>query len=178
MAHEFQHLVERGLTQESVYRGKLLKIRVDTVALPDGEIANREIVEHPGAVAVVPLTDDGQVVLVRQFRYPINRITLEIPAGKLEFGEEPEATCRRELAEETGLAAASLEKLTEIVVAPGYSSERLTLYKATGLTPTDAKPDGDEFIETVKLPLAEVHAMIKRGEIQDAKTIVALSWLR
>lgn len=178
MAHEFQHLVERGLTQESVYRGKLLKIRVDTVALPDGEIANREIVEHPGAVAVLPLTDDGQVVLVRQFRYAINRITLEIPAGKLEWGEEPEVTCRRELAEETGLEATALDKLTEIVVAPGYSSERLTLYKATGLKPVVAAPDDDEFIETVTMPVDEVHAMIKRGEIQDAKTIIALGWLR
>lgn len=178
MAQEFQHLVERGLTQESVYRGKMLKIRVDTVALPDGEIANREIVEHPGAVAVVPLTDDGQVVLVRQFRYAINRITLEIPAGKLEWGEDPDATCRRELAEETGLEATSLDKLTEIVVAPGYSSERLTLYKATGLKPVVAKPDADEFIETVTMPVAEVQQMILRGEIQDAKTIIALGWIR
>jgi ADP-ribose pyrophosphatase len=178
LANEYPHLVERGLTQESVYRGSLLNIRVDTVALPDGAIANREIVVHPGAVAVAPLTDDAQVVLVRQFRYPINRITLEIPAGKLEFGEEPEATCRRELAEETGLSAASLEKLTEIVVAPGYSNERIALYKATGLSAAHAKPDADEFIETVTLPLEEVHAMIRRGEIQDAKTIIALGWLR
>ncbi|HEY9900766.1 MAG TPA: NUDIX hydrolase [Pantanalinema sp.] len=178
MANEFQHLVERGLTQESVYRGNLLNIRVDTVALPDGAIANREIVVHPGAVAVVPLTDDGRVVLVRQFRYPINRITLEIPAGKLEFGEEPEATCRRELAEETGLSAGQIEKLAEIVVAPGYSSERITLYKATGLSASGAQPDDDEFIETVTLPVDEVHAMIRRGEIDDAKTIIALGWLR
>lgn len=177
MANEFPHLIERGLTQESIYRGKMLKIRVDTVALPNGEIAQREIVEHPGAVAMVPLTDDGKVVLVRQFRYPINRVTLEIPAGKLEWGEEPEATCARELAEETCLQAAKFEPMTEVVVTPGYSNERIAIYKATGLSKVEAIPDADEFIEKVEIPLAEAIAMVKRGEIVDAKTVVGLLWL-
>lgn len=177
MANEYPHLTERGLTQESVYRGKMLKIRVDTVALPNGEIAQREIVEHPGAVAMVPLTDDGKVVLVRQFRYPINRVTLEIPAGKLEWGEEPEATCARELAEETGLQAATLEKLTEVVVTPGYSNEKIALFKATGLQKIEAIADGDEFIDIVQMPLEEAIAMVQRGEIMDAKTVIALLWL-
>lgn len=177
MPNDFSHLIERGLTQESVYRGKQLKIRVDTVALPNGEIAQREIVEHPGAVAVIPLTEDGKVVLVRQFRYALNRVTLEIPAGKLEWGEELEATCARELAEETGLLAANFERLTEIVPTPGYSNERITIYKATGLTRTEAGGDADEFIEVVELPLAEALAMISRGEIADAKTLIGLLWL-
>lgn len=177
MANEYPHLIERGLTQESVYRGKVLKIRVDTVALPDGGIAQREIVEHPGAVAMVPLTEDGKVVLVRQFRYPINRVTLEIPAGKLEWGEEPEATCARELAEETCLTAAKLEPMTEIVPTPGYSNERIAIYKATGLSRVEAIADADEFIDVVELPLVEAIAMVKRGEITDAKTIVGLLWL-
>lgn len=177
MPNDFAHLIERGLTQESVYRGKMLKIRVDTVALPNGEIAQREIVEHPGAVAMIPVTEEGKVVLVRQFRYPINRVTLEIPAGKLEWGEEPEATCARELAEEAGLQAATLERLTEIVPTPGYSNERIVIYKATGLKRVEAIADPDEFIEIVELPLAEALDMIARGEIQDAKTIIGLLWL-
>lgn len=177
VANDYPHLTERGLTQESVYRGKMLKIRVDTVALPNGEIAQREIVEHPGAVAMVPLTDDGKVVLVRQFRYPINRVTLEIPAGKLEFGEEPEATCARELAEETGLQASNLERLAEVVVTPGYSNEKIAIYKATGLKRIEALSEADEFIEIVEVPLAEAIAMVRRGEIVDAKTVIAMLWL-
>ena len=174
---EFTHLRERGLTQEAAFRGNLVKVRVDTVALPNGETAQREIVEHPGAVAVVPMTDDGKVVLVRQFRYPINRITLELPAGKLELGEQPEATCMRELAEETGLKAEHLSKLTEFVVAPGYTTERITLYKATGLTPTTAALDEDEFVETVEVPFDEALAMVRDGRIFDAKTMIGLMWL-
>lgn len=177
MANEYPHLIERGLTQESVFRGKMLKIRVDTVALPNGEIAQREIVEHPGAVAMIPVTDDGKVVLVRQFRYPINRVTLELPAGKLEWGEEPEATAARELAEETGLQAGHLERLTEVVVTPGYSNEKIVIYKATGLTKIEALCEADEFIDIVEMPLAEAIAMVKRGEILDAKTVVGLLWL-
>lgn len=178
MAQEFPHLLERGLTQESVFRGKMLKIRVDTVALPNGEIATREIVEHPGAVAILPVTEKGEVVLVRQFRYPVNRVTLELPAGKLEWGEEPEATARRELAEETGLKAERLERLTELMPTPGYSNETIILYKATGLTETDAKPDADELVETLTVPLADALAMVRRGAIQDSKTIVGLLWLQ
>ena len=174
---EFTHLRERGLTQEAAFRGNLVKVRVDTVALPNGETAQREIVEHPGAVAVIPVTDAGTIVLVRQFRYPINRITLELPAGKLELGEEPEATSLRELAEETGLAAAHLERLTEFVVAPGYTTERITLFKATGLTPTTAVGDADEFVETVEVSLDEALAMVRDGRIFDAKTIIGLLWL-
>lgn len=177
LSEEYVHLRERGLTQESVYRGSYLKIRVDTVALPNGEIATREIVEHPGAVAVVPIDEAGHVVLVRQFRYAINEITLEIPAGKLEWGESPEATCQRELAEEAGLSPGQLERLTEIVVAPGYSNERLVVYKATGLTPVVQSGDPDEFIETVRMPLKEAMDLVRRGEISDAKTIVGLMWV-
>lgn len=174
---EYTHLRERGLTQEAAFRGNLVKVRVDTVALPNGETAQREIVEHPGAVAVIPMTEDGKIVLVRQFRYPINRITLELPAGKLELGEQPDATCMRELAEETGLKAAQLEKLTEFVVAPGYTTERITLYKATGLTPTTATRDEDEFVETVEVTFDEALAMVRDGRIFDAKTIIGLLWL-
>lgn len=174
---EFTHLRERGLTQEAAFRGNLVKVRVDTVALPNGETAQREIVEHPGAIAVIPVTADGKIVLVRQFRYPINQITLELPAGKLELGETPEATCQRELAEETGLAAAELTQLTSFVVAPGYTTERITLFKATGLTPTTAERDPDEFLETVEVSFDEARAMMRDGRIHDAKTMIGLLWL-
>lgn len=177
MADQYQHLRERGLTQESVYRGQFLKVRVDTVALPDGEIANREIVDHPGAVAVLALNAAGEVMLVRQFRYAINRITLELPAGKRERGETPEATCRRELAEETGFHAEVVERVLDVAVSPGYSNEIITLFRATELVPVPTRPDADEFLEAVSLPLDEALAMIRSGEIQDAKTIVGLLWL-
>lgn len=174
---EFTHLRERGLTQEAAFRGHLVKVRVDTVALPNGETAQREIVEHPGAVAVIPVTAEGKIVLVRQFRYPINQITLELPAGKLELGEQPEITCMRELAEETGFKADHLEKLTEFVVAPGYTTERITLFKATGLSPTTAMLDEDEFVETVEVTFDEALAMVRDGRIFDAKTMIGLLWL-
>lgn len=174
---EFTHLRERGLTQEAAFRGSLVKVRVDTVALPNGETAQREIVEHPGAIAVIPLTAEGRIVLVRQFRYPINQITLELPAGKLELGETPEETCLRELAEETGFTAAALTKLTEFVVAPGYTTERITLFKAEDLTPMVAEHDADEFVETVEVTRAEALAMIQDGRIIDAKTMIGLLWL-
>lgn len=174
---EFTHLRERGLTQEAAFRGKLVKVRVDTVALPNGEIAQREIVEHPGAVAIVAVTPEGRVILVRQFRYAINSITLELPAGKLELGESQEDTCRRELVEETGYAAEKLEKLFEFVVAPGYTTERITLYKATGLALATAETDEDEFVEVVELPLEEAFAMARDGRIFDAKTLIGLNWL-
>lgn len=177
MPDPFQHLRERGLTQESVYRGQFLKVRVDTVALPDGEIANREIVDHPGAVAILALTEDGQVLLVRQFRYAINRVTLELPAGKRERGETAEATCRRELIEETGFEPIEVERLADVAVSPGYTNEIITLFRVRGLKPVTAQPEPDEFLETVTLPISEALAMIRRGEIQDAKTIVGLFWL-
>jgi len=174
---EYTHLRERGLTQEAAFRGQLVKVRVDTVALPNGETAQREIVEHPGAVAVVPITADGRILLVRQFRYPINQFTLELPAGKLELGEKPEETCLRELAEETGFTASNLERLTEFVVTPGYSTERITLFKATGLASSPAPRDPDEFIESVEVTVEEALAMVRDGRIVDAKTIIGLLWL-
>lgn len=180
MTDEFQHLRERGLTQEIVYKGSMLKIRVDTVALPNGEIAQREIVEHPGAVAMIPITEDGQVVMVRQFRYPIGQFTLEIPAGKLEFGESPEDTLARELAEETGLKANNVQHLGEIYSAPGFTNERLSIYLVRELSPMvlTEKADTEEFLEPVKLPFEQLLEMIEKGEIQDAKTIIGLYWAK
>lgn len=176
MAETYEHLRERGLTQESVFRGKQVRVRVDTVALPDGEIATREIVEHPGAVAIMPVTDQGEVVFVRQFRYAINRVTLELPAGKIDLGENEDQAALRELVEETGLAADTIDRLAEVVISPGYTNERIVIYRATGLKLVAPRPEADEFIETVRMPLEEAIGMVREGRIQDAKTVIALLW--
>ena len=172
---EYQHLRERGLTQESIYRGRVVKLRVDTVALPDGQMANREIVEHPGAVAILPITDDGQVVMVRQFRYAIGRITLEIPAGTCEPGEDVDETARRELLEETGFEASSWRYLGEFFVAPGYSTELIRLYEARGLvSAAGGRPVADDYVDPISVPLPEAIAMVKDGRITDAKTLIGI----
>ncbi len=174
-ADDFQHLRERGLTQESVFRGDVVKVRVDTVALPNGEICNREIVEHPGSVAIVAITSDEQLLLVRQFRYAIGRITLELPAGTCGFGEAPEDAARRELREEVGCEAGALEHLGEFYVAPGYGTEIIHMYLATGLTEAGATDlDSDEFLEPAKVSLEEAMAMVRDGRIIDAKSIIGL----
>jgi ADP-ribose pyrophosphatase len=177
---DFAHLRERGLTQEIVFRGHLLRIRVDTVALPNGQVANREIVEHPGAVAVVARTDQGHVLLVRQFRYAVNEFSLELPAGCLDVpGEEVTTAIIRELSEETGYAARHLIYLGCIHSSPGFSSERTHLFVTEGLTRArDAHPAEDEFLDLLEVPFEEALAMIKRGEIKDAKTIAGLLWVQ
>lgn len=170
------HLRERGLTQESVFRGNLLKIRVDTVCLPNGEMATREIVEHPGAAAMVPLDAQGHVVLVRQFRYACGRVTLEIPAGTLGWGETPEQAADRELIEEIGMKSARLELLGECMVAPGYSTERICIFLARDLAPEPGQTMPDEFLEVVQIPLQQAIAMAKDGRIKDAKSVIGLLW--
>jgi ADP-ribose pyrophosphatase len=176
---DYAHLRERGLTQEIVFKGHLLRIRVDTVALPNGEIANREIVEHPGAVAVVAV-EDGNVLMVRQFRYAINSLSLELPAGCLDkAGEEVEAAAARELSEETGYDADRLIYLGRIHSSPGFSSEVTHLLAAEGLKAARAAhTDADEFVDLVPVPLEQAYEMIHRGEITDAKTVAGLLWTR
>jgi ADP-ribose pyrophosphatase len=180
VSQDFAHLRERGLTQEIVFRGQLLRIRVDTVALPNGQVANREIVEHPGAVAVVARTEDGQVLLVRQFRYAVNDFSLELPAGCLDVPGEDETTAIvRELSEETGYAARSMIYLGCIHSSPGFSSERTHIFATEGLAAArTAHPAEDEFLDLVQVPFEEALAMIKRGEIKDAKTIAGLLWVQ
>lgn len=180
MSSDYAHLRERGLTQEIVFKGHLLRIRVDTVALPNGEIANREIVEHPGAVAVLARTSDGQLLLVRQFRYAVGEFSLELPAGTLDVpGEDLTTAAARELSEETGHKAAKLVYLACIHSSPGFSSERTHLFVTEGLELVgEAQPMADEFLDLVKVPVAEAVAMVKRGEIKDAKTVAGLLWLQ
>ncbi len=161
---------ELCLESKVVYEGKLLKVRADRVHLPGGSEGIREVVQHPGAVAMVPITEDGLVVLVEQWRYAAGGPLLEIPAGTLEPGEEPAACAARELAEEIGCRAGRLELLTSFFVAPGYSSERIHLFLARDLEPAEAEADADEAIEEVLVPLADAVAMVKDGRIEDAKS--------
>ncbi|MBI3945895.1 MAG: NUDIX hydrolase [Armatimonadetes bacterium] len=165
---------ERCLESQTLFEGKLLKVRADRVALPGGRESVREVVAHPGAVAMVPITDDGQVVLIEQWRYAAGGPLLEIPAGTLEPNEEPAACAARELAEEIGCRAGHLEPLGAFFVAPGYSSERIHLFLATHLRPAEGDPEEDENIEQILKPLDEAVAMVRDGQIEDAKTIIGL----
>ena len=158
----------------SIYRGRIVQFRVDTVVLPDGSTAIREIASTPGAVVIVPLTDDRRVRLVRQYRSAIGKFLLELPAGTLEPDESPEEAAPRELAEETGDRAAHWERLAGFHTVPGICNEYLHLFLATGLTPGQTDREADEFMEVVTLPLNEALAMVKTGEVHDAKTIIGL----
>ena len=142
--------------------------------LPDGRENSREVIEHPGAVAIVPLVDDDHVCLIRNFRLAIERWLLEIPAGTLEPGEDPAVTARRELAEETGYTAETITPLCQLVFSPGILHERMHIYVATGLSPGPTRLEFGEQIAAQVTPLAEALAMIERGEVEDAKTVAAL----
>ncbi len=163
------------LRSETVYPGKLLTLRVDTVRLPNGNERAREVVEHPGAIVLVPLLPDGRVVLVRQWRHAVGQVLLELPAGTREAGEEPATTAARELKEETGYTARDIVFLGAFFSAPGFCTENLYAYLAVGLTAGDATPEEDEGITLVSLPLTDLPAIIARGEIHDAKSIAAIA---
>lgn len=168
-------LIEEKLSGERVFDGKLLHIEHWQVRLPDGSTALREIARHIGAVAVVPVDDEGRVTVVYQYRPAIGRVMLEIPAGKLDSADEDRLeAARRELREETGLRARSWQRLGDVVPSPGYLTERITLYLARGLEQGDTDPDDDEFLHVKKLPLSELVARVMRGEIEDAKTQTGL----
>ncbi len=169
---------EKRLSGEQVFAGKLLDVRRDVVRLPDGGEAVREYVRHPGAVLVVPLLEGPRVVLVRQFRYPHGRDFVELPAGKLEPGEPRLESAKRELAEETGYTAAEWRRLGVIHPSVGYTDEAIELWLAKGLSPGVQRPDGEEFLEVLELPLEEALARVRDGRITDAKTVVALLWLQ
>ncbi|KQL50129.1 ADP-ribose pyrophosphatase [Brevibacillus choshinensis] len=171
---KYEHLYEKTISSQSIYDGRIIKVKVDEVLLPNGNTAKREIVNHQGAVAVMPLTDDGKMIAVRQFRKPLERTIVEIPAGKLEPGEEPLACAIRELEEETGYAAKHMELLSSFYTSPGFADEILHVYVATGLTKGESRPDEDEFVDVLELTLEEAKELHHTGEIRDAKTVVAL----
>ena len=165
---------ERTIESQRIYKGRVVGLRVDTVQLPQGRVTQREIVEHGGAVAVVPLDTEMNVLLVRQYRKPVEQELLEVPAGGLEEGEDPETCARRELEEETGYTAGQMERLAYFFTTPGFCNEEMHAFLATVLAPGRAHPEADESIEVVRVPLASVPEMIQRGEIRDAKSIVCL----
>ncbi|HBP39247.1 MAG TPA: ADP-ribose pyrophosphatase [Clostridiales bacterium] len=167
-------LTEKTLQTEKCFDGRVFQVEVLTVEMPDGRPARREIVRHGGGACVVALDENQRIYLVRQYRKPYDDVLLEIPAGKLETGEEPAACAARELAEETGLRAANMERLAVIYPSPGYCSETLSIYLATGLVQGESCLDDGENLHCQSYPLEEVLAMIDRGEIHDAKTLVAL----
>ena len=169
-----RHLTETQVSSESVFDGKLLHVRRDTVRLPDGSLATREYVMHPGAVLIVPVLPDGRLVVERQYRYPVGKVFIEFPAGKLDPGESEIATGQRELAEETGYTAKTWTPLGRIHSVVGYSNEVIDFFVAERLTQVGAKLDHGEFLEIVTMSLEEMLAALDRGEITDGKTVAAL----
>ena len=165
-------LREEKISTAQVYRGDFLDVRRDQVSLPNGNTASREYIIHPGAAMVVPLHADGSVTLVRQFRYPINQVVLEFPAGKRDAGEDFLRTAQRELAEEVGLSAATWQHLTTVHNAMAYSDDSIGLYLAQDLSSVAQQLDEGEFLEIVRMPLVAVIAKITTGEISDVKTII------
>ncbi|MFC1963166.1 NUDIX hydrolase [Chloroflexota bacterium] len=165
---------ERTLDTECIYQGKVLSLRVDTVELPLGRKTKREIVEHGSCVAIVAVDSEENVLLVRQFRKPVESDLLEIPAGGIEMGETPLSCALRELDEETGILAERWEKLGSFYTSPGFCTEYMYLYLATELAPGKLGPDSDEAIEVVRIPLARAPELITSGEICDAKSISGL----
>ena len=165
---------EELISSRRIYEGRVVGLRVDRVRLPSGQLTEREIVEHAGAVGVVAVDDDGHVLLVRQFRSSIGTMLLEIPAGTLAEGEDVRACAFRELREETGYLAQEMEHLYAFFSSPGFSNERIWLFLATGLSLGAQKLEADEIIEVVELPLERALDMVAAGEICDGKTILGL----
>lgn len=167
-------LIEKTKERSTVFQGRLLRLDVDSVTLPDGNEGVREYIRHPGGVGVVALTDEGEVLLVKQYRYPYGEVLTEIPAGKRDPGEEPLVTGMRELEEETGYRAATYTPLGVMYPTPGCCDEKVYLYLATGLTAADAHPDADEFLEVERCPLDTLVERVMQGDIPDAKTQIAI----
>ncbi len=166
---------EPTLSSRLIFRGAVATVRIDDVLLPSGRIGHREIVEHPGAAAIVPLTDAGEVVLVRQYRKTVESTLLEIPAGKLEPGEDPLACAQRELAEETGLRATVMTPILTFVPSPGILTEAITIFLARGLVPHRlSAPIEEEGLQVERVPLERVRGLIEAGEIRDGKSLVGL----
>ena len=172
------HLHEHRLGGMLLSKGNFLEVRRDDVRLPDGSQATREYVVHPGAVAIVPLLDDGRLVLERQFRYPVGRVLLEIPAGKIDPGEDTLACAQRELLEETGYQAREWACAGVVHNAAAYSTEGIEIWFARGLTAGAQRLDAGEFIELCLLSEAELEQCAVRGELSDVKTLVGLLWLQ
>ena len=167
-------LQEKTLHSETIYDGKILHIRRDTVLLPNGREAIREVADHPGGVCVLALDQDNNALLVSQFRYPYRQVLRELPAGKLERGEDPDLAARRELREETGASAGSFQSLGELYPSPGYCGEIIHMYLARDLDFGDMNLDEDEFLNLERIPFPDLVEQVLSGAVKDAKTIAAV----
>ncbi|AST06882.1 MULTISPECIES: NUDIX hydrolase [Anoxybacillus] len=170
------HLYEKTMNQQRIFSGKVIDVYVEDVLLPNGETSKREIVKHPGAVAVLAITEENKIVLVRQYRKALERVLVEIPAGKLEKGEAPLETAKRELEEETGYVCEKMEPLHSFYTSPGFADELVHIFLAKGLTKKSEKQmlDDDEFVDVLEVTLEEALKMVEDKQIYDAKTIYAL----
>ena len=171
-------LKESKLSSEAIFQGRLLEVRKDEVELPNGKTSTREWINHPGAVCCVPILPDGKIALIRQYRYPVQEEMIELPAGKLDSGEEPETCAVRELEEEIGYYPEKLTFLTHIHPAIGFANEKMWLYLAEDLEKTDSKLDEDEFLELIPTYLSEAVQMVWDRKISDVKTIIGLLWVQ
>jgi len=175
--HKFE---EKTIRSEKIFDGRIVRLQIDEVELPNGKTAKREIIKHPGAVAILAITPDNKIILVDQYRKPMDRALVEIPAGKLEPGEKPEVTAVRELEEETGYACEELELINSFYTSPGFADELIHLYLAKGLKKIDnpKSADEDEFVELLEVTLDEAIQLIEEKKIYDAKTLYAIQYLQ
>ena len=167
-------LTEKTLSSEKIFDGRILHVRRDTVLLPNGHQSTREVVDHPGGVCVLALDDQERVLVVSQFRYPYGEVLRELPAGKLEYGEDPAQAAIRELREETGAVAGTFQPLGELYPSPGYCGEIIRMYLARDLSFGDTDPDEDEFLGLERVPFSQLVEQVLSSEIKDAKTIAAV----
>lgn len=165
---------EKTLSQEYKFTGRIINLRVDKILLPDGKAAEREVVEHPGGVCIAPLTENNELIFVEQYRYPYSENVLELPAGKLEYGEDPFEAGKRELQEETGAKAEKYTDLGKLYPTPGYCGEIIHMYLAENLSYSSQNLDCDEFLEIKRIPLEEAFRMVMNNEIRDSKTQVGI----
>jgi ADP-ribose pyrophosphatase len=170
-------LTEKTLHSREIYAGRVIRVRVDTVSLPDGNQSTREVVEHAGAVAVIALDDEDNIVMVQQYRKPLDMVLTEIPAGTMAKDEDPLLCAQRELEEETGYLASQWEKIVTYYSAPGFTDEKLHIFMARGLSQGVTHPDPDEFIEVKFVPLAEAFQAVYAGGIIDGKSIIAIQYM-
>ena len=168
------HLFEKTVTSELIFDGKIITVKKDTAELENGEIVNRELVVHPGGVCVVPINENGEVLMVKQFRYPFQEALVEVPAGKLEIGEDHREAGLRELREETGAVCEKFEYLGVCYPSVAYLTEKIHMYLATGLTFENQDLDEDEFLDVIKIKLEDAVEMIMNNELPDAKTQCAI----
>lgn len=168
---------EKTFDRTVIYNGKIIDLEIHDVELPDGNTSKRELIYHNGAVAVCAITPNNEILLVKQFRKPVEKPLLEIPAGKLEKDEEREEAAKRELEEETGYIANELEFITNMYGSPGFSNEKLTIYFANNLSEGELNLDEDEFVELHKVPVSEIKSLLDSQEIEDAKTIIGLQYV-